>query len=321
MNSCDQFTSADWKPDWRLGPHPLKFQLGDKTLFSVPMNVLACKIDLALGGSANVAPPPGSLDKGGNGYLIRSLPVESRLPVVSRFGDYLRYAPSQFSRFYADLNQTFEDYARKFSAKTRYNLNRSRRKFVDHCGGTLSWKVYKRADEISEFYRLARAVSTKTYQEKLLDAGLPEGDNFLQKLQAQASANAMRGYLLFNGEDPVSYIYCSAQETTLVFQYLGYDPAYRDWSVGTILQWLALEDLFAEKTFRYFDFNEGESDYKRLFSTHHIQCANVYFLRDSLGNRALVKAHHLTNRFSSWIGSILARLGLKARIRKLLRRA
>ena len=73
----------------------------------------------------------------------------------------------------------------------------------------------------------------------------------------------------------------------MIYAFLGYDPNYMNFSVGTILQWLALEHLFEENSFRFFDFTEGQSAHKKLFATHNVQCANVFFLRDNMRNMFL----------------------------------
>jgi hypothetical protein len=43
------------------------------------------------------------------------------------------------------------------------------------------------------------------------------------------------------GDTPASYLYLDIIEDTLIYSYLGYLPQFRDWSVGVVLQWLALE--------------------------------------------------------------------------------
>lgn len=117
----------------------------------------------------------------------------------------------------------------------------------------------------------------------------------------------------------MSYLYCPVRDGVLQYAYLGYDPQYASWSVGTILQWLALEEIFAEGRFKIFDFTEGQSEHKRMFATHHQQCANVYFLRNTLLNRTLVQGHRAMNAGSAWAGNVLERLGLKSKLRKLIR--
>src|SRR5690606_34882583 len=101
----------------------------------------------------------------------------------------------------------------------------------------------------------------------------------------------VRAFLLFDGTRPVSYLYCPVIDGVLLFSYLGYDPDYAPQSVGTVLQWLALESLFGEQRFRKFDFTEGESDYKQLFATDSVDCSHLLFLRRTWTNRCALASH------------------------------
>jgi CelD/BcsL family acetyltransferase involved in cellulose biosynthesis len=266
-----------------------------------------------------VVAPELKLEGNSQGFMIRGLPVIGDLPAISQSEHYLFYVSSQYCHCYIDLEIGFEEYKKKFSAKTRSTINRKIRKYQDHCGGTILWKIYQSPAEIREFFQLARAVSKLTYQERLLNAGLPDNEEFIREAESLAAEQRLRAYILFDGDKPVSYLYCPVHDEVLIYAYLGYDPAYMQLSVGTVLQWLALEALFAEQRFRYFDFTEGQSDHKRLFATHQQQCVNVLILQKRLKNYLTVYSHRSLEIFSRWLGYILARFGLKAKIKRLLR--
>lgn len=304
---------------WQYRPVPFKFQLGDLTLFSVPLRLRMWAVRLTDEAPPTAAPPPEPLMKGVQGSLIRGLPVEDELPAISRMGDYLRYVPLQYQHCYIDLGMTFENYRNTFSPKTRSTIARKVRKYAEHCGGSIRWKTYTMPGEMRDFFRLARAVSKRTYQERLLNAGIPESEEFFAEAQSLASEQRLRAYILFDGKRPVSYLYCPVHDGVLIYAYLGYDPDYAQKSVGTVLQWLAVEQLFDEARFRYFDFTEGQSDHKRLFATHQRQCANVFLVKRTLRNAALIYSHFVMERFSKWLGAALDRIGAKARIKRLLR--
>ncbi len=92
-----------------------------------------------------------------------------------------------------------------------------------------------------------------------------------------------------------------------------------NFSVGTVLQWLALEHLFEENTFRFFDFTEGQSEHKKLFATHNVQCANVFFLRSNMRNNFLLHSQKTVDHISNLIGGKLDQLGLKSKVKKIMR--
>lgn len=307
--------------NWHARLVPFKFQLSDLTLASVSLPIQARAVQLVedLPPVALPALPPGPLEQGSQGYLVRGLPVLAELPVVSHVDNYICYVPLQYQHCYIDLRTSFETYQKKFSSKTRSTIARKLRKYAAHCGGEIRWRAFTRPEELTEFFRLARIVSKTTYQEKLLDAGIPETDEFKRQASNLAGQDHLRAYILFDGDRPVSYLYCPVEGDVLIYAYLGYDPDYMSMSVGTVLQWLAIEQLFGESRFRYFDFTEGQSEHKRLFATHQRRCANVFLLRRTVRNSMLVHCHHAMNGFSNWLGELLERLGIKARIRRLLR--
>ena len=152
-----------------------------------------------------------------------------------------------------------------------------------------------------------------------MDAGLPDSEAFQSELESLAAQDLARGYILFDGQKPTAFLFCPIRDGVLLYQYLGYDPDYMNWSAGTVLQWLALEAIFNEGRFSIFDFTEGQSDHKRFFATDSVGCANVYFLRKTLGNMLLVNAHIGMEDLSKKAGDLLDRMGLKTKIKKLIR--
>lgn len=306
---------------WSLRTVPLKFQVASRTLLTFPLLVHMRSLSLSDRAAAVSDPaPPTHVPLGrAAGYMVRAQPTAAGLPTFATRGEFIRYVILQYSHCYIDLTIGLEAYRQKFSAKTRSTIARKMRKFQEHCGGQLQWAVYRKADDMATFHQLARKVSATTYQERLLDAGIPDGADFLADMVARAGRDEVRAFILFDRGEPVSYLYCPAQARALIYAYLGYDPAYARLSVGTVLQWLALEHLFNEATFELFDFTEGESEHKRLFATHALQCANILFLKRSPLHTALVRAHAVFDVLVAATRNAVDRWGLKPRFRRLLR--
>ena len=306
---------------WQLRPVPFKFQISDLTLFkiSLPLQVRAEKLVNDTAPVAAPVAPAAELLPGSEGFVIRALPLAGPLASISSNGDYVCYVQQQYEHCFIDLRIGFDTYQKKFSSKTRSTINRKLKKYAERCGGAIPWKTYRTPDEIRTFFGLARDLSKTTYQDRLLGSGLPDTEQYLASMLALAASDQVRAYILFDGERPVSYLFCPVEEGVLSYSYVGYDPEYMNMSVGTVLQWLATEQLFAENRFRYFDFTEGQSDHKRLFATDQRLCGNLIMLKRSLRNSALVRAHALMDRFSRGLGALMEKYGLKARIKKLLR--
>lgn len=306
---------------WQFRPVQFKFQLSDLTLFSfsLPMQTRSVRLSDETPPAAAPELPLEPLETGSQGFLIRALPVATELPHLAAIGGFLQYVPLQYAHCYIDLRTTFESYQSKFSSKTRATIGRKIRKYAEHSGGKIEWKSYADPADMLEFLRFARDVSKKTYQEKLLDAGIPESDEFVREMLQLAESGLVRAYILFDQGRAVSYLYCPVQNGTLIYAYLGYDPSYMKHSVGTVLQWLAVEQMFEESKFKFFDFTEGQSDHKRLFATHQVRCANVFLVKSTMRNALIVHSHRRMDQFSRWLGLVVARYGLKEWIKRKLR--
>ncbi len=307
--------------EWVSQQVALKFTLSDLTLYTKIID-LKVKRSEVVNPSAPIIEhwiPAINLNNNENGYLLRSLPLAQKQPKFKIEEGFIYYIPAQFDRYYIDLQQSFDDYKNTFSAKTRATIKRKIKKFNVFCNDTIEFKVYRSKQELQEFYQLAREVSRKSYQEKLLDAGLPDTAEFTQEMLEKAQNDNVRAYLLFCDNTPVAYMYCPVHDNVLLYQYLGYDPDYMKWSVGTILHWFVFEDLFKEAKFSYFDFTEGQSEHKRLYSTNSILCGNIFILQDSFMMRFWIRNHLRLEAVSNGLGNILERWGVKAKIKKLIR--
>lgn len=305
--------------DWHPYEYRLTYRLGEITLAGTSIPVLRKVHRLREIRTQPGFPPLPPLPPGTDGFLMVSVPEPSVAGELHNDGDLLRYCAKAYVHSFIDLTQDFAAYQAKFSGKTRSSVNRKVRKFVESAGGE-DFRRYVRPEEMAEFYRHARAVSSRSYQERLLDCGLPADRGFLSELQAAASRDEVRAYLLFHRGEPVSYLYCPVADNVLIYSHLGYLPEFANLSAGTVLQWLALRSLFDERRFSAFDFTEGESDHKRLFSTNQTPCSHHLLLRPTLRNRLLVHSHRNLDRFSTWLGEVLERHDLKARVRKWVRR-
>jgi hypothetical protein len=259
----------------------LKFQIGARTLASVTRDLarVALSLDDVLAGRAPVLP-----DAGRDGYLVTSLP-EAFADAVRRDG-MVAVVRQRYRRFHTDLTIGHDAWLAALSASARSTLKRKGKKAA---AAGIEVRAYRTPSELTVFYPLARAVSAKTYQERLLDAGLPEDAASVAHLHALAAVDGVRAWLLLIGGEPAAYLCCTAQGTALRYDHVGHDPALNDLSPGTVLQAAAMRDLFGDR-FARFDFTEGAGQHKRLFSTGGVDCVDLLLLRPTLANRATLAA-------------------------------
>jgi CelD/BcsL family acetyltransferase involved in cellulose biosynthesis len=308
-------------PRWEPAPFVLSYRIGEITLFRKQFRSLTLRehfFDLT-DDPAEPRPPFDRLGTDVDVIVTRSHPIREALAGVTAGDGILRYVVARYTRFHTDLSGDLEKYLAKFSAKSRSTLRRKVRRFAE-LGDGCEMRDYKRPDEMEEFQRQARKVSVLTYQEKLLDAGMPSGPEFLVELTRMAATDSVRAYVLFLHGIPIAYLCCPATNGILLYKYLGYDPKHGELSPGTVLQYLVFESLFNEKRFRAFDFTEGQGEHKRFFGTQSTLCADICYFRASPSARFWVGLHRAFDRVSVATAAVLDKMGLKAHLKRFLRR-
>ena len=160
----------------------LAFRLGEVTLFDRKLVGLADRRhflqQLASAGPPEV--PQCAADCGF--FFFPTYPVESAPVVVSRRGDWIVYTPYTFRNYFVDLRQgSFDDYLAKFSGKTRATLRKKLKRAAEPGGGAIRFSIHRSPSEIERFMDVALPLSERTYQARLLHAGLPVSREFAPK--------------------------------------------------------------------------------------------------------------------------------------------
>ena len=296
----------------------IRFLLGDRRLFAAQRMLMPIGYGLdAILQNAPLSAAP--LPPGADGYRLQSVPVGQIARLGRDFAGLVASEPQMYARHYIDMALGHDGYLAQFSSKTRATLKRKMRKLADTNGGALDVRSYHRPDQLAAFFAAALPLSEQTYQARLLDAGLPGDDAFRAEAHRLAQSDNLRAYILFLHGRAVAYLYLPVADDVLIYAYLGYDQECAQFSPGTVLQMHALEHLFAEQRFRYFDFTEGDGAHKALFGTGQAQCATVFLLKPTLANRSLLAGQQGFNSAVESAGAWLDRIGAKAKIRKLLR--
>lgn len=294
----------------------IDFTLGSRRLLSVPRDLAtwAFTLEDVLAGTLPPAPSGGR-----DGLRVLSTPTARLDSIAARYPGFITGGRQDYRRHYIDMGQGFDAYLAQFSGKTRSTLRRKARKLADEAAGGYAVSEHRTPAEVEAFLAAALPLSARTYQARLLDAGLPDSQPARAAMLEAAEADRMRAFLLHAGGTPVAYLSLPVTGATLVYAHLGYDPDWASLSVGTVLQMDALERLFAEQRYRWFDFTEGDGAHKAMFGTHSADCSSLVLLEPTLANRSLLGARDAFDASVSNARALAARSGALGRIRALLR--
>lgn len=299
---------------------PVRFVIGSRQILSVPKQLHTVSFtidDLADGHMPTLPKLSGEFD----GYRVLSADTQM-VPVFTALAEgYVIGGRQDYHRHFIDMAGDFEAYLSGFSSKTRSTLRRKQRKLDSEGDGDVEVREYRSPSEIAEFMGIALPLSRRTYQARTLDAGLPEDDVFRAEMMDHAARDALRCYLLYFRGEPISYLCLPIEGDTVIYAYLGYDNEYARLSPGTVLQMQALERLFAEKRYRYFDFTEGDGPHKAQFGNRSVEACSFFLLKSTPGNRVLLALLDMFDAGVAGLRKLAARTGALSKIRRTIRRA
>lgn len=296
----------------------IRFIVGSRVVYASPRSLAT--ISVAFGDLISRRMPTlPTLDRDDDGYRILSAPTAFAEEIGTTHPAFVAGGVQTYRRHFIEMSGSFENYLAGFSSKTRSTLNRKRRKLMERSGGTLDIRAYRSPTEVAEFLDRAIPLSRRTYQARLLDAGLPETPEAQADILALASSDSVRAYLLYVDGRPVSYLYLPVENAVIKYAFLGYDPEIADFSPGTVLQLEALERLFVERRYRYFDFTEGEGAHKQLFGRAAVDACSFLLMRRTFANMALLRGLDLFDAGIAKAKSMVERHGSSSAIRRLLR--
>lgn len=212
---------------------------------------------------------------------------------------------------------TFAAYASKFSAKTRKNRERELRHLEQK--GPVRLQCYRSPAEIEPFLATAGAISRRSYQHKFLQAGLRDPSRLRPRLQTAAASGWLRAYILWCGDAPCSFMLGYQYKRRYNYVCIGYDPDWAKWDAGTVLHWLALQDMFLHDPPAVFDLG-CRGPQKQYFSNRHFEEATIYYLRPGLYPWLTLTAHSASLRLTRSSARWLTCHRLRHRTQRLLRR-
>jgi hypothetical protein len=310
------------EPRWKPGEIVLKFRLGEFVLFRRTISALVCQESfLEIPPALSLEAPGLELEQHGlDAAFILSCPLPGTLPRLSRVGNFIRYLRTAYRHYCVRRNGTFDHYLAAFNPGTRATILRKVRKFESLYGSDKCFREFRAPEEMAEFWPLARQISAKTFQERMLGGGLPDDSEFRMAVDTLARSNRVRGYLLLADSRPVSYVFGPIlDDRILLYDYVGYDSAFAKLSPGIVLQYYIIRRMFEEERLEVYDLCVGEGEHKRIFANAHQECADIIYLRANAKSRALVTVHFVLQRFSRLIVAMFDRLHCKAAVKKMIR--
>jgi hypothetical protein len=299
---------------WEVTRRHIHLQLGNIHLRKIPVWAVASKAPLPqlIGAPAVPELPFERFSKEIDLLILGSYPCKGRLPTYAILPNSFQYVVQQGPHFYIEFSGTFDDYLAGRSAKSRWTLKKKVRRLSDASKGEMVVRKYN-IDEHVDFHKAAYPLSTSTYQGNLLQIGIPELNAFSSEME---TVTDWRGYIMFIGSKPIAFMSLPIAGNTLIYDRVGYDQTFYRLSPGTVLQYLAIKDLFETENFQYMDLTAGDGLHKELFGNRSTEAATIYYFRRNMRGLYLLSVYAGCRTISSSAVRVLDKLGLRARLKR-----
>lgn len=251
-----------------------------------------------------------------------SLPCDENLKAGIKIKDgYIQHVVSVYRHFFVSTSAGFDDYLSRFKGKTLNSLKRKLKKVEKSNREKESCVCFQFENDVEIFLDIAKSISEKSYQEKLLGRSLPTGDEFIIKLKSLAASGNFRGYILYAEDTPIAYNLCPIYgDGIMLYDYTGYDPEYSRYSAGTVLQYNIIEQCFSDPNIHAYDLCTGEGKHKEFFANGSTPCCDVYFFPVNARFFLLVYSRYLIESSAKLLIGIMDKAGIKNRIKTFIRR-
>ena len=308
---------------------PLKWQLGEFSVAQFPLRRLC----LLTGGTALPEDPAAHAllfqeivkqQQGFDAVYLEDIPVDSFLwnfvrddPATAR--SFSRYAANDPKpRVLLRLEGTFDDYMGKFSAKHRKNLKRSQRLFEEQAPDQIRSVRISAPEEVESFLNHAVELSRKTYQWNLLGRGL-QAPMLKDRLLFLARQGWLRAYLLTVKDIACAFVIGFQYNGRYYLDEMGHDPAWRDYSVGKLLQLDLIRDLFEYQTPQIYDMGEYGPHKEEFGNDTPTAQGSLFLLNRRVYPRFICAGHRACAAVTTQASAIAERFGWKKRLKNLIR--
>ena len=215
------------------------------------------------------------------------------------------------------LPASHEAYLQSLNPSTRKNLRRTTRRLFEE--GAAEVFRAERPDDVPRLLQLLDQIAPHTWQGRTFGVAPRATPDRVEYYRRLAAHGWLRAYVLLLAGEPIAYELGCQYDGVYWGQEHGFDQRHADRGPGSIMIYLAIEDLFRERTPRVLDFGLGDAAYKRSFGNQQHDAGSIYLVPRGRW-RWWLRLQTALGRASTAAKSLLERMQLDRLVRRLLKR-
>ena len=260
----------------RIEKNSLKCKIGYKTLFQPSLRFLSVVYGGVLGQPTDdvyriiIKELKNVLKRGEADVIFCSrLRTDSKLYRIVRESSGLLYRDN-FSvaqpNWRTKIPDSLETFYQSLSSHRRRYISYYSKRLEKKYPGQIRFECYRKEEDLDYIISLASNISAQTYK-NALDAGFSDNNITRSVLQQSAKNRWLCAYVLYVGDEPCAFEYGVKYGKTFFAEYMGFDPKWKAFSLGTIMWLKVIEDLSKDPDVNLLDYGFGDAVYKQRFGT------------------------------------------------------
>lgn len=154
------------------------------------------------------------------------------------------------------------DFLEHLGRKSRYNIRRERRKFLEEFGDSITFRSFLNPEDIGACTRDIEAIAARSYH-RAMGVGFVRNAETLTRMQIEAARGRLVVHILYIDGIPVAFWTGVISNDTFFADYTAYRSEYASHEPGKITLFSLLEFLQGIGSVRSVDFGFGDAFYKR----------------------------------------------------------
>jgi hypothetical protein len=206
------------------------------------------------------------------------------------------------------------------SPKMRRNLRWQIKKLLNAYPGSVAIECFTKLCDLEEMIRQLECIATKTYQ-RGLGVGFVDTPGERAFMQLKMKRGWLRTYILSLNGKPSAFWSGTLYQGVFHSDYMGYDPACRQYSPGIFLLIKVIEMFCCQKAdckIEAVDFGLGDAKYKSYFADSHWLDASLWIYAPTIRGAAL-NAYRTSTLLADRIARRIVGEELQEKIKKLWR--
>jgi hypothetical protein len=213
-----------------------------------------------------------------------------------------------------EVPRNVDEFYGKLSTKHRHEIKRQFRRLTENLKGKWDIKSYEHESDVTILCKDAAAVSRKTYQHAM-GIGFVNDVRHQRLFTSRAGLGQLKAHVLYCKDMPAAFQIGMQYRNTLHLNYIGYDPQWKRFSVGTLLFVKVLEDLCTSNSVQQIDFGFGDADYKKSYCTRSWPEVTVYLFSRRFRPQIINTVRGLCSRLSAFGQFAARRTGFLSKIK------